>query len=48
MNTWLYKEHAYATYVAIYCRSDLNKADLDAKAYGGVDITREALVHSWI
>ena len=31
--TWLHEQEAYKTYVAIYCRKDLNKSDINKKAH---------------
>ena len=33
--TWLHEQEAYKTFVAIYCRTDLNKSDMNTKAHGG-------------
>ena len=35
MMTWLYEQHAYQTYVAIYCNTTLNKADMSSRAHEG-------------
>ena len=35
MMSWLHEQHAIGTYVAIYCNTDLNKADMNTKAHGG-------------
>ena len=35
MMTWLHEQEAYKTYVAIYCKTDLNKTDMNTKAHGG-------------
>ena len=35
MRTWLHEQETYKTYVAIYCRTDLNKSDMNTKAHGG-------------
>ena len=31
--TWLHEQEAYKTFVAIYCRTDLNKSDMNTKAH---------------
>ena len=34
MMTWQHEQEAYKTYVAIYCRTDLNKSDINTKPHG--------------
>ena len=33
--TWLHEQDTYKTYVTIYCRTDLNKSDMNTKEHGG-------------
>ena len=33
--TWLHEQEEYKTYVAIYCRTDLNKLEVNTKTHGG-------------
>ena len=35
MMTWLHEQHLYERFVAIYCDTNLNKADMNTKAHGG-------------
>ena len=35
MMNWLHEQHQYERFVAIYCNTDLNKADMNTKAHGG-------------
>ena len=35
MMSWLHQEHALETYVAVYCNTHQNKADLNTKSLGG-------------
>ena len=35
MMTWLHEQHQYERFGAIYCNTDLNKADMNTKAHGG-------------
>ena len=35
MMSWLHEQHAIGTYVAIYCNTELNKADMNTKTHGG-------------
>jgi hypothetical protein len=35
MMTWLHEQDAYQNYVAVYCNTNLNKADMNTKAHGG-------------
>ena len=46
MMTWLHEEHAYEKYVAIYCRTYLNKKDVNAKSHGGQKIQENFFEHS--
>ena len=34
MMSWMHEQHAYATYIAIYSRTDLNKADMSTESHG--------------
>ena len=48
MMTWLHEQDAYKIFVTIYCRTDLNKSDMNTKAHGRVDITNKTLMLNWI
>lgn len=47
MMTWLHEQHQYKRFIAIYCDTDLNKADIITKAHGG-NTSRKISVHGWI
>ena len=43
MMSWLHEQHTIGTYVAIYCNTDKNKADMNTKAHGGQTLQEKHL-----
>ena len=43
MMTWLHEQHTYQNYVAVYCNTSLNKADMNTKAHGGQTLQEKHL-----
>ena len=43
MMTWLHEQHNYQQYVAIYCNTLLNKANMNTKAHGGKTLQEKHL-----
>ena len=40
----LHKQHTLVIYVAIYCKTDLSKADINTKAHGGQILQQKHLI----